>query len=190
MNGKQVQKSISAPSLSGTVPLVIEYLILFGISVIAIMLHARLRSPINIPGHHGLEFMALLMAGRVASNIKWASSVSSLGIGLVLLFPAFGFSDPFMGINFMFPGIIIDLLYNIRRKHNWHLFELALIAGVAYMAIPLSRLIIHLLTAYPYSSFIKHGYLIPMIFHFLSGLVGGFAGAGVTSMMMKKFLKK
>ncbi|MEZ5197725.1 MAG: hypothetical protein R2764_15470 [Bacteroidales bacterium] len=190
MDGKQVQKSISAPSLSGTVPVVVEYLILFGIGIIAIMLHARLRTPLNIPGHHGLEFMALLLAGRVASNIKWASSVSSLGIGLVLLFPAFGFTDPFMGINFMFPGIMIDLLYNIRRQHKWHFFELALIAGVAYMAIPVSRMIIHLLTAYPYSSFIKHGYLIPMIFHFLSGMVGGFVGAGLTSSVIKKFIKK
>lgn len=190
MDGKQVQKSISAPSLSGTVPLVIEYLILFGIGVIAIMLHARLRTPLNIPGHHGLEFMALLMAGRLASNIKMASSISSLGIGFMFLFPVFGFSDPFMGISYMFPGFIIDVLYNMRRQHKWHLFELALIAGVAYMAIPISRLIIHLLTGYPYSSFIKHGYLIPMIFHFLSGLVGGFVGAGVTSVIMKKFLKK
>lgn len=190
MNGKQVQKSISAPSLSGTVPVVIEYLILFGIGVIAIMLHARLRSPINIPGHHGLEFMALMMAGRMASRIKMASSVSSLGIGFMLLFPVFGFSDPFMGINYMFPGFIIDGIYNIRRQHKWHLFELALIAGVAYMAIPLSRLIIHVFSGYPYSSFIKHGYLIPMIFHFLSGLVGGFAGVGATSVVLKKFQKK
>jgi len=190
MNGKQLQKSISEQSLKGSVPLILEYLVLFGIGIIAILLHARLRTPLNIPGHHGLEFMALLMAGRVASQIRWASSISSLGIGLILLFPAFGFKDPFMGINYMFPGLMIDLIYNFTRNYSRQLLILALISGIAYMAIPLSRLCIHLVTGYTYTSFLKNGYAIPVIGFFVFGMAGGFTGAGMTRIVIGKIKKK
>ena len=190
MDGKQLPKSVSAPSLSGKIPLALEYAILFGIGIIAILLHFRLRTPLNMPGHHGLEFMALLMAGRVASRLPWASSISSLGIGLVLLFPVFGFKDPFMGINYMFPGILIDVLYGLTRQWRWQMLILALISGLAYAMIPLSRLIIHLASGFPYGAFVKHGYLIPFAGFFLFGFAGGFAGAGITSSILRKISRQ
>jgi len=190
MNGKQLPKIISAPSLSGRIPLALEYMILFGVGMVAILLHARLRTPLNIPGHHGLEFMALMMAGRSASKIPWASSISSLGIGFILLFPIFGFKDPFMGINYMYPGFIIDVFYNLTKNFKWQLPVLAIIAGLAYCSIPLSRLIIHTITGYPYSSFIKYGYMIPIFSFFAFGIAGGFVGTGITKSILHKTFKK
>jgi len=170
--------------------LVIEYLILFGIGIIAILLHARLRTPLNLPGHHGLEFMALLMAGRSASRIPWASTVSSMGIGLVLLFPAFGFNDPFMGINYMFPGIVIDVLYDMTSKPNRYLLRMSLVAGIAYAMIPLSRLMIHFLSGYPYGTFVKHGYIYSFAGFLFFGMAGGFVGSGITTSIIRKLKKK
>ncbi len=189
MNGKPLEKNISAQSLSGSVPLAVEFLILFGIGIIAILLHARLRTPLNLPGHHGLEFMALLMAGRAASNLKWASTISSIGIGFILLFPMFGFNDPFMGINYMFPGFMIDLMYNLTRNYKRHLVFLALISGFAYFMIPVSRLVLHALTGYPYNTFVKNGYLIPLAGFFVFGMAGGFTGAGLTRLALNKIFK-
>ncbi len=186
MDGKQLPKNVSVPSLSGSIPAALEYAILFGIGIIAILLHSRLRTPLNMPGHHGLEFMALLMAGRVASRLPWASSMSSLGIGLVLIFPAFGFKDPFMGINYMLPGILIDVLYSFTRQWKWQLLTMALVSGLAYAMIPFSRLLIHLVSGFPYGAFVKHGYIIPFVGFFVFGLGGGFAGAGITSSILKK----
>ncbi len=190
MDGKPLQKSISAQSLSGTVPLLMEYLILFGLGIIAILLHLRLKTPLGLPGHHGLEFMAVLMAGRVASQIKYASSVSSLGIGFLLLFPLFGNNDPFMIFNYMLPGIIVDILYNVSYRLKWHWFVIAIISGLAYFMIPFSRLLIHILTGFPYSSFAKNGYIIPLIGFFAFGMAGGFTGAGITSSILNKIIKK
>jgi len=190
MIGKQLQKNVSELSLSGRIPLVLEYLLLFGIGILAIMLHARLRTPLNIPGHHGIEFMALIMAGRVASNIKWASSISSLGVGMVLLFPVFGFSDPFMGFVYMLPGITVDIFYNLTWRSKYHLIVLALISGLAYYTIPFGRLFINVVTGFQYFSFIKHGYFIPLLSFFIFGSIGGFAGAGITSSLLKYFSKK
>ena len=190
MAGKQLQKTISAPSLSGAVPLTLEYLILFGTGIIAILLHERLRTPLNLPGHHGLEFMALIMAGRAASRLPWASTVSSMGIGLMLLFPIFGFKDPLMGINYMFPGILADLFFARTRHFNRQLLFLALAAGLAYASVPLSRLIVHLITGYPYGAFVKHGYFIPLAGFFLFGMAGGLTGAGVTQSLLQKLYRK
>lgn len=189
MSGKQQQKSISVLSRSSVYLLIAEYAVLFGIGILAILLHARLRTPLSIPGHHGLEFMAVLMAGRVASKIKWASSVSSLGIGFILLFPVFGFKDPFMGFNYMLPGILIDVLYNLTRSIKWQLLILSLIAGFAYFMIPLSRIFLSTLTGYPYASFLKFGYFIPVVSYFMFGLAGGFTGAGITLAIKRKFRK-
>jgi len=190
LNGKQQQKSISGLSLrSSTYAHVFEYVVLFGLGILAILLHARLRTPLSIPGHHGIEFMAILMAGRVASNIKWASSISSLGIGFILLFPVFGFNDPFMGFNYMLPGIILDVYYNLIRQFKWQLLILSLIGGFAYFTIPLSRLFIHAFTGYPYGSFVKFGYFIPFVNYFLFGLAGGFFGSGITLAIKSKIKK-
>lgn len=186
MDGKQLIRTLSGENTKSVWLSVAEYLALFGVGILAILLHARLRTPLNMPGHHGLEFMALLMAGRVVSKIKWASSISSLGIGFILLFPVFGFKDPFMGVNFMIPGLIIDIIYNLTRQFKWQLLVMALSAGIAYLSIPISRFIIHLISGFPYTSFLKFGYVIPMINHFLFGLAGGFLGAGVTQSLINK----
>lgn len=189
MSGRQQQKSISVLSHNSFVRNIAQYAVLFGIGILAILLHARLRTPLNIPGHHGLEFMAILMAGRIASNLKWASTISSLGIGFILLFPIFGFKDPYMGFIYMLPGIFIDVFYNITRYFKWQILVLTLIAGAAYFTIPLSRLFIHAFSSYPYSSFIKFGYFIPVVNYFFFGAAGGFFGAGITMAIKNKFKK-
>jgi len=190
MTGKQPQRIILGQTLNTSLLKYLEYSLLFGLGIIAVLLHARFRSPLNIPGHHGLEFMALLMAGRSVSKIPWASSISSLGIGFILLFPLFGFKDPFMGINYMFPGIVLDLAFNYTRRIKRHFFIVAIIAGAAYLTIPLSRVIISLVSSYPYSSFIKYGYIIPLISFFLFGMAGGFAGYGVSNSISRLLNKK
>lgn len=189
MSGKQQVKSISVQSHSSVYGKVAEYAVLFGIGILAILLHARLRTPLSIPGHHGLEFMAIFMAARLASNVKWASTISSLGIGFILLFPVFGFKDPYMGFNYMLPGIFIDIFYNLTRDFKWQVLVLTLIAGAAYFTIPLSRLFIHAFTGYPYSSFIKFGYFIPVVNYFFFGAAGGFIGAVITMTIKNRFKK-
>ncbi len=190
MDGKQLTKTLYGQSIKSRWLSIAEYLVLFGVGIIAILLHSRLKSPIGIPGHHGLEFMALMMAGRTASKIPWASSISSLGIGLVLLFPVFGFKDPFMGMSYMLPGFMIDVFFNLSRQLKWQMLILAFASGLAYFTIPLSRVLIHAVSGYPYSSFIKYGYVIPLVSFFLFGMAGGIVGTGVTQSIVKYFRKR
>jgi hypothetical protein len=130
--------------------------------------------------------MALLMAGRSLSGLRWASTVSSLGIGFILLFPLFGFKDPFMGINYMFPGFVLDAGYHYFKNARLKIILLTILAGLSYLSIPLSRLILQTITGYPYMSFIKFGFIIPPLNFFIFGMTGGFIGLRASGYILKK----
>ncbi len=57
------------------------------IGALAAYMHFNLRIPLNIPGHHGLEFMAIFVLVRLTSNIRYAATASVLGVGILLLIP-------------------------------------------------------------------------------------------------------
>ncbi len=119
MNGSAQQRSLSRASQTNlNIAKVLEVFLLFLAGVLAIVLHERLRNPINIPGHHGIEFMAVILAVRLSSKMKWATSISALGIGIFILFPVLGFKDPMMGFNYMLPCVFMDLAYIYLPAHK------------------------------------------------------------------------
>ncbi|MDP2722794.1 MAG: hypothetical protein Q8O72_08555 [Bacteroidales bacterium] len=191
MNGNVQQKSLSGSFLTNlTLARVFEVLLLLMAGTLAIVLHERLRTPLNIPGHHGLEFMAILLGARLSSKLKWASSISALGIGVFILFPVLGFKDPMMGFNYMLPCFVLDLAYNsVGQLSKYKKLLLVVAAGFGYMMIPLSRLLTTLVTGYPYASFMKHGFLMPVVLFMVFGLMGGLLGTGIYQ-VAKKGLSK
>ena len=68
------------------------------------------------------------------------------------------------------------------------LMVIAIISGLAYMAIPISRMILNALTAYPYMAFVKHGVIYTILSFFFFGMLGGLLGSGLES-IRKIFLK-
>lgn len=189
MNGNVLRKTTLGLSHRTWISVVLEGFLLILLGVLAITLHARMRTPLNIPGHHGIEFMAIFIILRMGSNLKFAGSVSSLGIGLLLLFPVLDFKDPFMGFNYMLPGIMLDFLYLSFPRWRKNLIFVCLIAGLAYFTIPLSRLILMTITGYPYQTFIKHGQILPVFSFLFFGIAGGLAGKGVV-FTWNKYIKK
>jgi len=188
MNGNVQQKTLSRKYLTNlSIAGILEILLLVGAGVLAIVLHARLRTPLNIPGHHGIEFMAIILAARLSSKIKWASSISALGIGIFLLFPVLGFKDPMMGFNYMLPCFFIDLAYNFIKNNKYRNLFLSIAAGLAYLMVPMSRLITTFTTGFPYSSFLKHGFVTPIFTFLLFGLLGGILGTGIYIIGKKLF---
>ena len=183
--GKSQARTISGLTHNRSLGLLLELLFLLGIGAVAILLHARLRTPLNIPGHHGIEFMGLLLLGRMTSNLRFASTISSLGIGLLLMFPVFGFSDPMMGFNYMLPGLFLDVFYQLGGQQRKNIWFLAIVAGLSYITIPFSRLLISSSTGYLYGAFIKHGFITPFITYLLFGLSGGLLGTGVSKIFNK-----
>ena len=155
-----------------------EALWLIGLGVGAVVLHATFRWPLRLPGHHGLLWMALLMVGRSLSRYRWASTVSSLGAAGAAFMPFWGFGDPFIGLIYFLPGPVIDGVFNLGRPWQEKAWFLATLAGLAHATKPLARLIISLLTGWPYGSLL-FGLAYPLATHIVFGLLGGLAGAGL-----------
>ncbi len=180
MNGKSQIKTLSGNTHSEVLAKILEILLLLGAGMIAILLHARFKTPYNIPGHHGIEFMAIFMIARMSSNMRFAGTISAIGIGSLLLFNVFGFTNPMMGFFYMVPGITLDILYNSFKRWNSKYYLLALFSGMAYLTIPFIKTLFFLSTGFVYPSLIKHGhFIVPFIGFFVFGMLGGLAGYSI-----------
>lgn len=181
MNGNLVQRKLSGRSRESILPVALEALIILTGGAFAMFLHHKLRIPLNIPGHHGLEFMAIFVLIRLGSGIRYAATLATAGVGLVLLIPGFGTGSTLNGIGYLLPGLVLDLLYVGSRKHLHNLFLITIAAGLAYMSIPLSRLAMNLIFAWPYGAFVKYGVGYTMISFLFFGMMGGMLAFGLQS---------
>lgn len=187
MNGNSHQKNSFVQSLNENLALVLELLILMMAGAFAMILHYHLRTPLNMPGHHGLEFMAIFTVVRMSSNLRYAATIATLGTGILLLIPGMGAFNPLHSFSYLLPGIMLDFLYFTGKKQSrWFVF-VAIGAGIAYMSIPLSRLFVQLFTGFPEMAFIKHGAIYTILSFFFFGLLGGMLGFGLEN--IKSFFK-
>ncbi len=190
MTGNVQRKVLSERLLTNlTLEKILEIVLLIISGSLAIVLHARLRTPINVPGHHGLEFMTILLSTRLASKLKYASSISAIGVGIFMLFPVLGFKDPFAWFNYMLPFLAMDIVYNQTKSLKFSKMLLIIGAGAAYMMVPISRLIIMLASGYSYPVFIKHGMISPVFSFFIFGMAGGVLGLGLYA-VVKRLIRK
>jgi hypothetical protein len=184
MNTQLSQKTSSRTFQTNISLSILEIVLLTLIGAVGVLLHGRYRFPLHIPGHWGIVFMALLFSGRLYSQKKYASSLSSIGAAFMLLLPL-GFKDPFMPVMYMLPGLLLDIFYFIFKSKNHHFIFVGLLSGIAYMTIPLIRMIISLVTGLFYGSF-AGGFIYPLIMHFVFGAAGGLIALSVFSILKKK----
>jgi len=183
MNGKLQQKSILKVSQINLTT-VIEVLIPIVLGVAAIVAHARYRSHINLPGHHGLEFMALLLVAFSTSKLKWSSYLFSLGVAAFVFVPFLGFKSPLVAMVYIVPGIVFGLLSTLPFINKNKIWLLAIIGGLAYGSIPLFRLIFGLTTGIMHKS-VMLAPVITILFFILFGLTGSLAGLGAHRLFKK-----
>lgn len=155
-----------------------EALILLGLGAGAVILHAILRWSLKLPGHHGLEWMALLIIARSTSQHRWAASLSSAGASVLSVLPVWGFGDPFIWLIYFLPGLMIDVGFNLKPRWQDKAWFLASLGGLAHATKPLVRLLISLVSGWPYGSLL-YGLAYPLATHIVFGFLGGALGAGI-----------
>ena len=180
MNGNLPQKKSYALSLDRKHALLLELLLIVMGGALAALMHFSLRIPLNLPGHHGLEFMAIFILIRLESNLKYAATMATLGVGLFMLIPGMGAGNLFHSISYLLPGLTLDLIYQLSRGRIHILFAAAIIAGIGYASIPISRLMIHMISGYPYMAFVKYGIAYTILSFFFFGMLGGVLGFGLS----------
>jgi hypothetical protein len=151
----------------------------------SVVLPAVLRLPLKLPGHHGLEWMALLMLGRTVSRYRWAGSISGVGAGLTALLPVWGSDDPIFWLTYLLPALVIDLGLPLARRLSAQPWALAALAGLAHGTKPLLRLAFDMAAGWPYGSLVA-GVLYPLALHILFGAIGGLIGIGVGVLSTRK----
>jgi hypothetical protein len=165
-----------------------QYAFLVMLGMLAITLHNKLRIPLRLPGHHGLEFIGLLVAGRMITGNRWAASISSLGAGTLALTSFVSFGDPFMPFIILLPGLWLDLLLNFSGKISKNILLFSLAGGLAYMFIPVARIVMSAITGYMYPSLLQ-GILFPVFTHFIFGLSGAIIAFGIIT-GIRKIIRK
>lgn len=185
MSGKLYQKNILSLSLTKKYATLIGILLLILTGVFIALLRAYLRVPLNIPGRHGIEVMGILMAARMISKQRFASSLSMLAGGSMMLLPFMGFKDPTIPVMYIMMGFSLDFLWTQFNLSSRNAYVLAFFGGLTYMMIPVLRLGIHFSGIFFISSFAKHGIILPIVSHFLFGALGTLVTFGII-----KYIKK
>ena len=176
MDGVASEKKSLSGLQSKTNLTAVEALLMLGLGAAAVVLHQTLRAPLNLPGRHGLEWMALLVIGRSFGRSRYAGSLASIGAAATALLPIWaGFDDPFIWLIYLLPGPIFDFAFARFPRWTGNLAFLAVVGGLAHATKPLVRWIISLVSGFPYGSLLW-GVGYPTATHILFGAAGALLG--------------
>lgn len=184
MNTNLLQKTISKAFPNDLAAKTAEILFLVAVGMVAVVLHSKLRFPMHLPGKQGLLFMVLIVTSRAMSGRPFAASIACFGSAVVLLMPGLGFHDPFMAVNYIILGGMMDLVYTFMSKLTTKLWIIAGATGLCWVLIPSFRLMMSLWVTMPMGAF-RSGIAFPFVSHLIFGLVGGLLSAGLLGLMQK-----
>jgi hypothetical protein len=153
-----------------------EALLLFGGGALAVVLHRAFDMSLGLPGHHGIEWMALMILGRASSRFRGAGTLTSIGASFVSTLPFLHGGNPFTWIYYLLPGPVMDLAFRYLPRYADKFWFMVLLGGFAHMTKPIGQVTVNLLTGWPVGSF-RFGVVYPFASHLLFGMVGGLLGA-------------
>jgi hypothetical protein len=141
------------------------------LGVLTIVLHDRFNLPLKMPGHHGLEAMALLVLGRLSCTNRWSATIVALSAALT----AFGTGadhNPSSLILTAAPGIVLDLAVMLFPSWRAQVLVLPVLVAFAFALKPLIRLLLAQGFGVQFGS-LSNGVLYPMSSHFVYAFAGG-----------------
>lgn len=183
-NGSLLQKTLSR-LLPNRLVLAGEIILLLLLGAAAVALHYKLRLPMQIPGRHGLFFMALIISGRLYSGMSAAATISTLGAATLQFFLYAGNGDPFLPLTYLMLGTVMDFVFGYVRKITGLLWLATLLSGMCWMFIPLVRILVQGMNVYFHHSF-RSGLLYPFITHLAFGAAGAMLAFLIYSLLKRK----
>lgn len=175
MNGTYSQKNTSKTFPIDSTLSWWEALLLICGGITAVVLHRAFDLSLGLSGHHGIEWMALLIIGRMSSRFRGAGTLTSVGASLASTIPFLQGGNPFGWLFYLLPGFVMDLAFRYLPRLANQLWFLILLSGLAHITKPIGQLTINLITGWPFGSF-RFGILYPFAGHLLFGMIGGLLG--------------
>jgi len=165
-----------------------EALLLLSGGVMAVVLHRALDNSLGLPGHHGIEWMALMIIGRASSKFRGAGTLTSIGASFASVLPFLQGDNPVTWAYYLLPGPVMDLAFHYLPRYVNKLWFLILFGGLAHATKPIGQLTVSLLTGWPIGSF-RFGVVYPFTSHLLFGMIGGLLG-GLIILGINRSLQK
>jgi hypothetical protein len=149
-------------------------LFLASLGVAIVLLEQAFRWPLQMPGHHGLEAMALLVLGRLSCTNPWSATL--VGASAAVAAPFVGADHGvLMPLFYVLPGIVLDLGYRLwPRLVSRALLFLPLVAAVAFAMKPVVRVAANELFGMQFGS-LRAGPVYPVLTHLMFGFLGALA---------------
>ena len=188
MNGTSSLKTRSSVSQTDWSLSWIEALLLIGGGVVAVVLHRTTDMSLGLPGHHGIEWMAIMILGRASSKFRGAGTLTSISASMASLLPGLQGDNPFTWFFYLLPGLVMDFGFYYTPRLTKYIWYLALMGGLAHATKPLGQFVINLIAGWPFGSF-RYGVAYPFASHFLFGMIGGFLGA-IVALGIHRYSKK
>lgn len=138
------------------------------------VLHKTFHYPLKMPGHHGLEAMALLVIGRLSCTNPLSATIVCLSAAATAGFAAGGHdgSSALLGIA---PGLLIDGAVLLFKNWRAQIFVLPLLAALGHATKPMIRFGLFETAGINFGS-LRNGLLYPLSTHLIYGLAGGIVG--------------
>lgn len=159
-------------------PAYAEMLLLLGAGVVVTLMHRSFHLPLHMPGHHGLEWMAILVFSRCTSRLSWAGFTVAMGAVLSsALLPNESKHVTLLAewLTYALQGGALDLLFLAIGGARLSL-PLAAVGGALVHALaPLVKQLVQPLTGEHYGSIVA-GLAYPTATHLLFGATGAIAG--------------
>jgi hypothetical protein len=139
-----------------------------------VLLEQAFRWPLQLPGHHGIEAVALMVLGRLSCNSPWSATV--VGAGAAVAAPVLGADHGvLMPLFYLLPGVVLDLGYRLRPVAGAALLFFLPVAGaLAWACKPVLRVIAHEAFGMQFGS-LRFGPVYPILTHMLFGFIGALA---------------
>ncbi len=159
-------------------------LLLLGLGAGMVLISEAFRFSLGLPGHHGLETMALLATARLSSNYRWAATIAAISAAVTASAVGAGHGG-LVPILFLLPGLVVDLGTLLVPAWRKSLLWLPLFAGLGHATKPLVKWMV-LQDGTATLGSMAHGLPYPFITHVLFG----FTGALVATIAWRSWRKR
>lgn len=166
-------------------------LALVSLGVLGAIAHEYFRVGLNMPGHHGLEWMTLLLFGRMQSADRWAGLKVAFGAAATHVgYGALGPSALSVSavVAYLLNGLFLDLLFRYTPGGLPAVVKGIVLGGISFLAKPIFSTGTLVLLGVHYGGAEKFGYYFPIATHFVFGAIGGICGVALAAATRKRVL--
>ena len=142
------------------------------------------RVPLHVPGHSGFFWMALLLIGVAIVGKPPAGTLIGLISGVLATFVISGSQGMFVGIKYLVPGIVVDLLF-VLLGGALDRYPVAMVVGAAANASKLAAAYLFGLVAGAPAGYLALGLGAASVSHIVFGALGGLIAAYVINRLGK-----